>query len=189
MATTADFKNGMGIILNEEIFLILEFQHVKPGKGAAFVRTRLKNARTGKVFDHTFSAGERVTEARVVRRPYQFLYSDDLGYHFMDQETFEQVSLEEHLVNAPQFLKEGGEVEIVMHEESGKVLSCELPPFVHLAVDYTEPGMKGDTATRATKPATMETGAQVNVPLFIENEEVLKIDTRTGKYVERVKDK
>jgi len=187
MATTSDFRNGLCLELNNELYTIVEFQHVKPGKGGAFVRTKLKNLKTGKVLSHTFNAGVKVNVARVERRPYQFLYKDDLGYHFMHSHTFEQISLEEHLINAPQLLKEGQEVEIVYHVDSETPLSCELPPFVDLEVTYTEPGAKGDTATNALKAATVETGAVVNVPLFIDTGEKIRVDTRNNTYSERVK--
>jgi elongation factor P len=187
MATTADFKNGLCIEFNHDLFIIVEFQHVKPGKGPAFVRTKLKSLTTGKVLDNTFTAGHKVTTARIERRPHQFIYKDDLGYHFMDLNTFEQVALEEKIINAPQFLKEGQEVEILFHAETEKALSCELPPFVVLQVTYTEPGLKGDTATNASKPAIVETGASIQVPLFIDQDEIIKVDTRTSSYAERVK--
>jgi elongation factor P len=167
--------------------MIVEFQHVKPGKGGAFVRTKLKGVRTGKVLDHTFNSGVKVTTARIERRPHQYLYKDDMGYHFMDTNTFEQISLQKELVNSPDLLKDGQEVEIVFHDETESVLSCELPQFVNLQIVYTEPGLKGDTATNASKPATLETGAIVQVPLFINNDELIKIDTREYSYVERVK--
>lgn len=187
MATTSDFRNGLCIEFNNDLYTIVDFQHVKPGKGGAFVRTKLKSLTTGKVIDNTFNAGIKITTARIERRPYQFLYKDATGYHLMDNTTFEQVTLEEDAVGEPQLLKEGQELEVLFHQETGKVLSCELPPFVELRVTYTEPGLKGDTATRALKPATLETGLQVQVPLFIDNDELLKIDTRTSTYVERVK--
>ncbi len=187
MATTADFRNGLCLELNNELFTIVEFQHVKPGKGGAFVRTRLKNLKTGKVLAHTFNAGHKVNVARVERRPYQFLYKDELGYHFMHTATFEQVSIEEHLLDAPEFLKEGQEVEIMFHADTETPLSCDLPPFVELEVTYTEPGVRGDTATNTLKAATLETGAVVNVPLFIDTGEKIKVDTRTKAYAERVK--
>ncbi|MEM7055495.1 MAG: elongation factor P [Bacteroidota bacterium] len=187
MATTSDFRNGLCIEFNNDLYTIVEFQHVKPGKGGAFVRTKLKSLTTGKVIDNTFNAGVKITTARIERRPYQFLYKDATSYHLMDNTTFEQVILEEDVIGTPQLLKEGQELEVLFHQETGKVLSCELPPFVELKVTYTEPGLKGDTATRALKPATLETGLQVQVPLFIDNNELLKIDTRTSTYVERVK--
>ncbi|MEQ6119581.1 elongation factor P [Reichenbachiella sp. MALMAid0571] len=187
MASTADFKNGMCIEYNHGLYSIVEFQHVKPGKGPAFVRTKLKNIKTGKVIDNTFTAGVKVTTARIERRAYQFIYKDDMGYHFMDSNTFEQVNIEESLINAPQFLKDGQEVEVIYHAEEELILGCELPQFVEMTVTYTEPGLKGDTATNALKPATVDTGATVQVPLFIDTDERIKIDTRTGQYSERVK--
>jgi elongation factor P len=187
MATTSDFKNGLCIEFNNNLYMIVEFQHVKPGKGGAFVRTKLKSLTTGKVIDNTFNAGVKIKTARIERKPYQFLYQDATGYHLMDNVTFEQLSVKEELIDRPELLKEGQELEVLFHQESGKVLVCELPPFVELRVTYTEPGLKGDTATRALKPATLETGLQIQVPLFINNEDLLKIDTRTIAYVERVK--
>ncbi len=187
MATTADFRNGLCLEINNELYTIVEFQHVKPGKGGAFVRTKMKNLKTGKVLANTFNAGVKVNVARVERRPYQFLYKDDLGYHFMHSHDFEQISIEEHLINAPEFLKEGQEVDIVYHADTETPLSCDVPPFVELEVTYTEPGVKGDTATNTLKAATVETGATVNVPLFIETGEKIKIDIRSKEYSERVK--
>ena len=187
MATTADFRNGLCIEYNNDIYQIVEFQHVKPGKGPAFVRTKLKSIRTGKVLDNTFSAGHKVTTARIEKHIYQYLYKDDLGYHFMDTSTYEQISIQEHLVSNADLMKDGQEVEVLIHAEQEEILGCELPPFVILAVTYTEPGLKGDTATNASKPATLETGAVIQVPLFVTDEDVLKIDTRTRSYVERAK--
>ena len=187
MASTADFRNGLTIEFNNDLYSIVEFQHVKPGKGPAFVRTKLKSVTTGKVIDNTFSSGTKVTTARIEKRPHQFLYKDDLGYHFMDSETFEQVMLEEKLINAPQFLKDGQEVDVLYHAETETPLSVELPPFVELQVTYTEPGLKGDTATNASKAAELETGATIQVPLFIDQDEIIKVDTRTNSYSERVK--
>lgn len=187
MATTADFRNGLCIEFKDDIYTIVEFQHVKPGKGPAFVRTKLKNLKTGKVIDNTFTSGVKIDIARVERRPYQFLYKDETGYHFMNTNTFEQICIEESLINAPQLLKEGQNVEMVLHADTESVLYCELPPFVELEVTYTEPGLKGDTATNALKPATVETGATVYVPLFINMNEKIRVDTRDGSYSERVK--
>ena len=186
MASTADFKNGLCIKYNGDLYTITEFQHVKPGKGPAFVRTKLKNIKTGKVIDNTFSAGVKIDTVRIENRDYQFLYKDDLGYHFMNQQSYEQVTLEEHLINAPEFLKEGNTANILFFADEELPISCELPPFVELEITYTEPGIKGDTATNTLKPATLETGATVNVPLFIENGETIKVDTRSGAYSERV---
>lgn len=187
MASTADFKNGLCLEMNNDIYSIVEFQHVKPGKGAAFVRTKLKSLKTGKTLDKTFNAGEKVTTARVEKRPHQFLYADDMGYNFMDTETFEQISLEEKLIERPNLLKDGQNVDILVHAETETPLSVELPPFVELMITYTEPGIKGDTATNALKPATVETGATVMVPLFVDQDTMIKVDTRDGSYSERVK--
>jgi len=187
MATTADFKNGLCIEYNNDLYVIVGFQHVKPGKGPAFVRTKLKSLNSGKVIENTFNAGVKVTTARIERRPHQFLYKDDLGFHFMDSNSFEQTQLEESLIEGSQFLKDGQEVEILFHAENERVLSCDLPPFVELEITYTEPGVRGDTATNATKPANLETGAEIQVPLFINENDRIKVDTRTGAYSERVK--
>lgn len=187
MATTADFRNGLCIEYNNDLYTIVEFQHVKPGKGPAFVRTKLKSLNTGKVIENTFNSGVKITTARIERRAHQFLYKDDLGFHFMDSNTFEQVLLQDNLIQAHEFLKDGQEVEILFHAETETALSCDLPPFVELQITYTEPGIKGDTATNATKAATLETGAIIQVPLFIDQDEIIKVDTRTSSYSERVK--
>jgi elongation factor P len=187
MATTADFKTGICIEFNGGLYTIVDFQHVKPGKGGAFVRTKLKNLSNGKVIENTFNAGVKITTARIERRPHQFLYKDELGYNFMDNNTFEQVTLEEKLIDSPEFMKEGQNVEILYHAETETPLSCELPPFVELVITYTEPGVRGDTATNASKSATLETGATIQVPLFLEQDVKIKVDTRTRSYVERVK--
>ena len=188
MATTADFRNGLCIEFNDDIYSIVQFQHVKPGKGGAFVRTRLKSLTTGKVLENTFNAGVKINVVRVERRPHQFLYKDDVGYHFMHLESFEQVSVAGELINAPDLLKEGQNVEIVFHAETETPMSCELPPFVELEITYTEPGLRGDTANNALKPATVETGATVNVPLFINTGERIRVDTRDHSYSERAKE-
>ena len=188
MASTADFKNGLCIEFNNNLFTIVQFQHVKPGKGPAFVRTKLKNLNTGKVIDHTFNSGVKVNVARIEHRPYQYLYKDDMGYNFMHTETFEQISLQENIITAPQFLKEGQTVEVIFHADTETPMSCELPPFVELQIKYTEPGIRGDSSsTSSLKPATVETGAEINVPLFINTGDIIKIDTRTNSYSERVK--
>ena len=187
MATTADFKNGLCLEYNNDLFTIVEFQHVKPGKGPAFVRTKLKSLTTGKVIDNTFNAGVKVTTARIETRPHQYLYEEENGYVFMNNETFEQVTIEENLVEGHQFLKEGQEVEIMYHAETETPLTVQLPAHIVLEITYTEIGLKGDTATNTLKPATVETGAQVMVPLFVDTGDRVKIDTRTGDYVERVK--
>ncbi len=187
MASTADFKNGLCMEFNNDIYTITEFQHVKPGKGPAFVRSKLKSLTTGKVLDKTWTAGEKIVTARVERRPHQYLYSDDLGYHFMDSSTFDQISIEEKLLERPKLIKEGQLVDILVHAETERPLGVELPPFVELMVTYTEPGIKGDTATNTLKPATLETGAEIMVPLFVEQDTKIKVDTRDGSYSERVK--
>ncbi|MFO8234518.1 MAG: elongation factor P [Bacteroidales bacterium] len=188
MASTSDFRNGMTIKFNDDLYSIVEFQHVKPGKGSAFVRTKLKSVTTGKVIENTFPAGAKVETARVERRPYQFLYNDDLGFHFMHKETFEQITLPENLIQFSKLLKEGQDVEIIFHDETESPLRCELPPFVEMEVTYTEPGVKGDTtSTTSMKPATIETGAEIKVPLFINTGDKIKIDTREFAYNERVK--
>ncbi len=187
MATTADFRNGMIIEFNGDLFTIVEFQHVNPGKGAAFVRTKLKNVKTGKVLPNTFNAGVKINIQRVERRPYQFLYKDTESYHFMNQETYDQIFLGEELISAPSLLKDGQEVSITYHAETESYLACELPASVVLEITYTEPGERGNTATNVMKDATVETGANVKVPLFINKGDKIKVDTRTGEYSERVK--
>jgi len=187
MATTADFKNGMCIDLEGQYYYIVEFLHVKPGKGPAFVRTKLKNVTTGRVLDKTWNSGVKVDEVRIERRPYQFLYQDDMGYNFMNNETYEQVSIAKDNITGVDFLKEGDIAEVVIHADSDTILFAELPAHVVLEITYTEPGLKGDTATNATKPATLETGATIRVPLFIEQGEKIRVDTRDGSYVERAK--
>lgn len=189
MASTSDFKNGLCIEFNDDLFTIVQFQHVKPGKGPAFVRTKLKSLTTGKVIDNTFSSGVRINIARVERRPYQFLYSDDMGFHFMHRDNFEQLTIEPSLIEVPELLLEGQPVEIVYHTDSETALACDLPPFVVMEVTYTEPGVRGDTSSSSSlKPATIQTGATVNVPLFINTGDKIKVDTRTGTYAERAKD-
>ncbi|MFH0865861.1 MAG: elongation factor P [Bacteroidota bacterium] len=187
MATTADIRNGLCINFNNDLCTVVEFQHVKPGKGGAFIRTKLKSIKTGKVIQNTFTSGAKIDIQRVERRPYQYLYKDDTGYNFMHTSSFEQVNIEEEIINAPQFLKEGQAVEIVFHADTETPLYCDLPAFVDLEVIYSEPGMRGDTATNTLKPATVETGTVVNVPLFINTGEKIRIDTRTNTYSERVK--
>ncbi|GAT63275.1 elongation factor P [Paludibacter jiangxiensis] len=187
MATTADFRNGMCLDMEGQFYFIVEFLHVKPGKGPAFVRTKLKNVQTGRVIDKTFNSGVKVDEVRIERRPYQYLYQDDMGYNFMNNETFEQISIQKSLINGVDFLKEGESVEVVTHAESETVLYADVATHVVLQITYTEPGLKGDTATNTLKPATVETGATVRVPLFIETGEKIKVDTRDGSYVERAK--
>lgn len=187
MATTADIRNGMCIDMDGQYYFVIEFLHVKPGKGAAFVRTKLRNVTTGRVIDRTFNAGVKLDEVRIERRPYQYLYKDDMGYNFMNTETFEQISIPGDSIEGVAFLKEGDHVEAQVHAESETVLTAELPANVILEVTYTEPGIKGDTATNTLKPATVETGAEVRVPLFINTGEKIKVDTRTGTYIERIR--
>jgi elongation factor P len=187
MATTADIKNGMCLDIDGQYLVITEFLHVKPGKGPAFVRTKMKNVITGRTIEKTFNSGVRIEEVRIERREYQFLYKDDMGYNFMNNETFEQVSIEKNIINGVDFLKEGMICEVVIHAHSETILFVDLPVQVALLVTYTEPGLKGDTATNATKPATVESGATVRVPLFINEGETIRVDTRNGAYIERVK--
>lgn len=187
MATTADFKNGLCFKHNTDLVSIIEFQHVKPGKGPAFVRTKLRSLNTGKIYDITFNSGVKIEPVRVERRNYQFLFKDEQGYHFMNTEDYEQTFVQEHQINSPQFLKDGNEVEITFDTDADRILSVELKQFVELEVTYTEPGIKGDTATNTLKPAKVETGAEVRIPLFINIGDKIKIDTRTGDYVERIR--
>ncbi|HNL07514.1 MAG: elongation factor P [Chitinophagales bacterium] len=187
MASTADFRNGFCMDFNSDIWTIVEFLHVKPGKGPAFVRTKLKSLTTGKVVENTFPSGHKVQEVRVERRTYQYLYHDDSGYQFMNNETFDQIAFSDGLIDSPQFLAEGMNVEVLMHAEKEIPLTVELPQHVVLEVTYCEPGVKGDTATNTLKPATLENGATVMVPLFVNTGTKIKVDTRSGTYVERVK--
>ena len=187
MATTADLRNGMCLDIYGSYFFITEFLHVKPGKGPAFVGTKLKNVTTGRVLDKMWNTGVKVTEARIERRQHQFLYKDDMGYNFMHPETFEQISLPGDSIDGVQFLKDGDMVEAMVHAESETILTCELPAHVVLEITYTEPGIKGDTATNTLKVATVETGAEVRVPLFINVGEKIEVDTRDGSYIGRAK--
>jgi len=187
MANTSDIKNGMCLNHNHGLWQIIEFLHVKPGKGAAFVRTKLKNIETGKVVDHTFNAGTKIDPVRIETREYQFLYNDDMGYHFMNSETYEQIPVEKHLINAPEFLTDGLICKILFDADSERAISCDLPNHIEVEITYTEPGVKGDTATNSLKPATVDTGVEVRVPLFINTGDFIKVDTRTKEYSERVK--
>ena len=187
MASTADFRNGMVIEFNNDLFVIVQFQHVKPGKGPAFVRTKLKSIKTGRVIDNTFSSGTKVTVARVERRPYQYLYKDEMGYYFMHLETYEQLHVEEHVIDYPEFLMDGMNVEIVVHADTETVLSVELPQFVVMKVVYSEPGLRGDTATNTYKQAKVENGTNIMVPLFINTGDKIRIDVANRSYSERVK--
>ena len=187
MANTSVIRNGVCIEFNNDVYSVVEFQHVKPGKGNAFVRTKLKSMTNGKVVDYTFPAGHKINVVRIERRKFQFLYKDDLGFHCMDNETFEQTSIEVSKIDHPEFIKEGTEIDILYHAGEERALTIEQPPHAILEVQYTEPGVKGDTATNAQKPARLETGAEVRVPLFINEGDKVKIDTKTGSYIERVK--
>ncbi len=187
MASTSEIRNGLCIDYNHDIYSIVEFQHVKPGKGAAFVRTKLKSLTTGRVLDNTFPAGHKIDVVRVERRHFQFLYKEDTFYHFMNNETFEQTALLEEILDNPGLLKEGENVEILYHSEKEIPLTCEMPTNVVLEITYTEPGIKGDTATNTLKVATVETGAEIKVPLFVNIGDKVKVDTKTSAYVERVK--
>ena len=186
MAITAgDIRNGKTLEIEGSIFQVIEFQHVKPGKGAAFVRTKLKNIVSGGVVEKTFRPTEKLEEATIERKDMQYLYSDGDLYHFMDTETYDQIALNsDQIGDTLKFVKENEMVKVWSHK--GNVFSIEPPLFVELQITDTEPGFKGDTATGTTKPATVETGAQVNVPLFVEQGDVIKIDTRTGEYLSRV---
>jgi elongation factor P len=185
MATTADLKNGLCINFNHDIYTVVSFQHVKPGKGPAFVRTRLKSLTNGRVLENTFSSGHEIEITKIIRRPYQYLYKEGDDFVFMQQETFEQITVPLSHIENPDLYLDGQEVDIVIQEETDTVLTVELPPFVVMEVTYTEPGVKGNTATNATKPATVESGAEIRVPLFVNQGDRIKIDTRDRSYVER----
>jgi elongation factor P len=187
MADTSDLRNGLIIRYKGDPFVIVEFQHVKPGKGGAFVRTTLKNLKTGRVLENTFRSGEGIDVVRVERRKYQFLFKESTDFVLMDNETFEQTNVSSDVFGEGQhFLKESDEVELLL-DDNDQIISAEIPIFVNLEVKDTEPGFKGDTANNALKPAILETGAKINVPLFVNIGDMLKVDTRNGAYVERVK--
>ena len=188
MASTSDIRNGLCIKFNHDIYKIIEFLHVKPGKGPAFVRTKLKSLTNGKVLDNTFSAGHKIDVVRVETQTYQFLYPEGNDFHFMNIESFEQITLNKNILDAPDLLKEGTNVMVQINTETDLPLSVDMPASIVLEVTYAEPGVKGNTATNATKSATVETGASVNVPLFINEGDKIKIDTATGSYMERVKE-
>ena len=188
MANTSDIRKGLCIRYNHDIYKIVEFLHVKPGKGPAFVRTKLKSVTTGKVLDNTFSAGHKIEDVRVETRTYQYLYPEGDTFHFMNTEDYNQISLPKDNLDAPDLLKEGEVVTIIFNAEDNMPLSVEMPASVILEVTHTEPGVKGNTATNATKPATVETGARINVPLFINEGDKIKIDTEKGAYLERSKE-
>lgn len=188
MASTSDIKNGLCIKYNHDIYKVIEFLHVKPGKGPAFVRTKLKSLTTGKVIDNTFSAGHKIEDIRVETHKFQFLYAEGDSFHFMNAESFEQITLDKKILDAPDLLKEGENVMVAINTETDLPLSVDMPASVVLEVTYSEPGVKGNTSTNATKPATLETGAVVNVPLFINEGDKIKVDTASGSYIERVKE-
>ena len=185
MISTADFKRGLTIELEGEVFQLLDFQHVKPGKGGAFVRTKLRNVRTGNVFDRTFRAGERMEAAHVERKPMQYLYRSGSDYVLMDLDTYDQTTLApEHFGDGVKYLKEGLEISVVTH--NGRTIGVEMPDTVALQVTQTDPGLRGDTASGGSKPATLETDAVVDVPLFINTGDIIRVDTRTDEYLGRV---
>ena len=186
MADTTDFRNGFTMRLDGELWQIVKFQHVKPGKGGAFVRTTLKNIRTGRVVDKTFRAGEKVQQARIERREHQFLYEDAMGMHFMNMEDYSQFALTAESVAKREFLKEGGMIDILFHAETEAPLLAELPKSVELRIVQSDPGVRGDTATGATKPAKLESGATISVPLFISEGDLVRVNTDTGAYITRV---
>ena len=187
MGTTTDIKKGLCIELNNNLFFVVEFQHVKPGKGPAFVRTKLKNVKTGKIIDNTFTSGHKIITARVEKRSHKFLYKNSEDYHFMDNSSYEQIVLKKEQIDFPEFLIEGKDVEISIHTEKGEILRCELPNYIETKVISSEPGVKGDTATNVTKIAKIETGTEIQVPLFINEDDIIKVDIKLKKYLERVK--
>ena len=188
MANTSDIRKGLCIKYNNDIFKIIEFLHVKPGKGPAFVRTKLRSVTTGKVLDNTFSGGQKIEDVRVETHKFQYLYKEGETYHFMYTEDYSQIQLPESSLDRPELMKEGEVVTVIINSEDQMPLSVEMPANVILEVTETEPGLKGNTATNATKPATLETGARVNVPLFINEGDKIKVDTDKGQYQERVKE-
>ena len=187
MASSSDIRKGLCMHYNNDIYKVVDFLHVKPGKGPAFVRTKLKSVTNGKVIDNTFSAGHKIEEVRVETKRFQFLYKDGLTYHFMNVDDYNQITVEENLLDSSSFMKEGEVVTVLTNSEDGSSLSIEMPQSVTLEVSETEPGLKGNTATNATKPATLETGARIYVPLFINEGDLIKIDPEKGSYLERIK--
>ena len=184
--TTADISNGMCFRMDSHIWKVIEFLHVKPGKGPAFVRTKLKNLNNGKIVDHTFNSGFKIDTVRIETREYQFLFKDD-QYNFMNMEDFEQIGIPELMINAPKFLKEGMKCIVLFNTEDEQPMSCDLPSLVEFEITYTEPGLRGDTATNAMKPATLDVGVEVRVPLFIEVGDRIRVDTASGQYHDRLK--
>lgn len=188
MASSSDIRKGLCIRYNNDIYKIIEFLHVKPGKGPAFVRTKLRSVTNGKVLDNTFSAGHKIEDVRVETRNFQFLYAEGDTFHFMNTEDYDQMGFQRSLLDAPDLLKEGEVVSVLFSTEDNMALSIEMPASVVLRVASSEPGVKGNTATNATKPAILETGARINVPLFINEGDKIKVDTEKGSYIERVKE-
>ena len=188
MITTSDIKKGLCIKYSNDIYKIIEFLHVKPGKGPAFVRTKLKSVSTGKVVDNTFSAGHKIDDVRVENRKYQFLYKDGDTYHFMNNDDYNQIEVDKSQIDSDSFLKEGAVVTIIINSENSNILAVDMPQNVVLEVVESEPGVKGNTATNATKIAKLETGTKINVPLFINEGDKIKVDTDKGVYLERIKE-
>tara|TARA_X000000368_G_C22847610_1_gene630624 strand:+ start:208 stop:774 length:567 start_codon:yes stop_codon:yes gene_type:complete len=188
MISTSDIKKGICIKYSNDIYKIIEFLHVKPGKGPAFVRTKLKSVSSGKVIDNTFSAGHKIDDVRVENRKYQYLYNDGETFHFMNTEDFNQIEVNKLIIEGRKFLKEGAVVTIIINTENSDILSVEIPQSVILEVISSSPGVKGNTATNATKIAVLETGVEINVPLFINEGDKVKVDTEKGNYLERIKD-
>lgn len=188
MATTSDISRGMVLKLDGSLYSIVEFGENKTARAAAKVWAKLKGVDNSRTIEKTWNSGETVYPVRVEKKTFQFLYKDESGYNLMNNETFEQIALAEEMIDAPQFLKDGGEVFVMINTETDQPIGAELPEKIVVLITYCEPGVRGDTATRATKPATVDTGATVNVPLFVEEGETIRINTKTGEYVERVKD-
>ncbi|MDB5228492.1 MAG: efp [Bacteroidota bacterium] len=187
MASTSDIRNGMCINFNSDIYQIVEFLHVKPGKGPAFVRTKLKSVTNGRVLENTFPSGVKIDEVRIEHREYQFLYQEGDIYNFMNNETYEQITIEKNIINSPDFLTEGMMVKIAVRAEDELPLTVTLPATVTVEVTYAEPGVRGDTATNTLRPCTVSTGGKVMIPLFINIGDKIKVNTDTGDYMERVK--
>lgn len=187
MATTSDIRKGMCMEYNGATCIVVEFMHVKPGKGNAFVRTKLKNLSNGKVFDNTFPAGQKIDDVRVERRQYQYLYDDEERFYFMNNETYNQIDILKDMLDNSHLMKEGLEVDALFHAEKEIVIACEMPQYVVLQVTEVEPGVKGDTATNTLTPCIVETGAEIRVPLFIKEGDFIRVDTATSSYMERVK--
>src|SRR5205814_665043 len=187
MATTADISRGMIIKLDNSLYSVVEFGENKTARAAAKVWAKLKGVDNSRTIEKTWNSGDAIFPVRVEKKDFQFLYKDDTGYHFMNTETFEQLSLQQEMIDAPQFLKDGQEVAVLINTETDQPMSVELPDKIVVKVIYSEPGLRGDTATRTLKPAKVETGATVNVPLFVNEGELIRINTKTGEYVERVK--